>query len=151
MVDVTSALLGVSIILFVGFFAEFMFKKLDVPDILILIILGFIIGPFGLRYISPDQVKPLAPIFTTFALLFLLFDGAFSTSLNSLTKGAIKSTKITFFNFFLSVIVISIIAALFGIELKIALLLGFILGGISSAFVIPIIQQLKVKGATILY
>jgi NhaP-type Na+/H+ or K+/H+ antiporter len=147
-VEVTSALLGVSIILFVGFLAEFLFKKLDVPDILILIILGFIIGPFGLKYVTPSQLSTLAPIFTTFALLFLLFDGAFSMSLQSLTKGAVKSTKITIFNFTLSAIVVSVIAALFGIDLKIALLLGFILGGISSAFVIPIIQQLKIKGAT---
>lgn len=148
MIDATNVLFLISIILGVGFFAEFLFKKTYIPDILILIILGFIIGPYGLKYVAPSQVIDLAPIFTTFALLFLLFEGAFSIDLKSLISGAIKSTKITLFNFVLSALIVAIIAALFGIEIKIAILLGFILGGISSAFVIPVIQQLKVKGET---
>jgi NhaP-type Na+/H+ or K+/H+ antiporter len=148
MVDTTNVLLAISIILFVGFFAEFIFKKTNIPDILILIILGFIIGPYGMKYVSPADVITLAPIFTTFALLFLLFDGAFSIDIQSLARGTIKGVQITLFNFILSIIIITIISVLFGIKIQIAILLGFILGGISSAFVIPVIRQLKVKGPT---
>jgi NhaP-type Na+/H+ or K+/H+ antiporter len=148
MVEVMNALLVISVILFVGFFAEFLFKQTNIPDILILILLGFLMGPFGFNYVSPEQVSSLAPIFTTFALLFLLFEGAFTIDLRSFAKGALKSTKITLFNFVLSSFVVFLIAVLFGMELPVALLLGCILGGISSAFVIPIIQQLKLKGQT---
>lgn len=52
MVDVTYALLAVSLILFFGFLAEFIFKRFNIPDILFLIILGFILGPFVLNYIT---------------------------------------------------------------------------------------------------
>ena len=45
MIDVTLILFGASLILFFGFFAGWVFKKISVPDVLFLIILGFVIGP----------------------------------------------------------------------------------------------------------
>jgi len=146
--DVVGILLGISIILFLGFFAEFFFKKFNVPDLLVLIIIGFIIGPYALGYIKPEQVINFAPLFTTFALLFLMYDGAFNISLESLAKGAVKSLQITLFNYFLSVIIIGGITLAFGYDWLTSLLLGFILGGVCSAFTIPILKQLKVEGDT---
>ncbi len=61
---ITLTLLSISLILFFGFFAEFVFRKFGLPDVLFLIILGFIIGPYGFDYISPGQLIEIAPIFT---------------------------------------------------------------------------------------
>jgi len=145
MVDVTYILLAVSLILFLGYFAEFMFKRFNVPDILFLIILGFIIGPV-LNYVTPYQLSSIAPFFTAFALLFLLYDGAFNIDLASFAKGLSVSMGITLFNFFASVIVIATTLVLFRFSLPTAILTGFMLSGISSAFVIPILKQMNVKG-----
>ncbi|MFT4304924.1 MAG: cation:proton antiporter [Candidatus Woesearchaeota archaeon] len=146
MINVLFVLLGIGIILFLGFFAEFLFKKIHVPDIIFLLIIGFLIGPHVLNYVSPLDVAEMAPIFTTFALIFLLFDGAFNISLSSFAKGALKSVQITLLNFLLSALVISTILFLFNFDLLVSIMGGFILGGISSAFVIPLIKQMKVKG-----
>ena len=146
--DVVGILLGVSIILFLGFFAEFLFKKFNVPDLLVLIIIGFIIGPYVLGYVTPDRIASFAPLFTTFAILFLMYDGAFNISLESLARGAVKSLQIMLFNYFLSVIIISGITLIFGFDLLTSLLIGFVLGGACSAFIIPILKQLKVEGET---
>ena len=146
MVNVMLVLLGIGVILFLGFFAEFLFKKIHIPDIIFLLLIGFLIGPHALNYLSPLDVAEIAPIFTTFALIFLLFDGAFNISLSSFAKGALKSVQITLLNFLLSAIVITIILFLFRFELLVSILGGFILGGISSAFVIPLIKQMNVKG-----
>lgn len=146
MINVLFVLLGIGIILFLGFFAEFLFKKIHVPDIIFLLIIGFLIGPYVLNYVSPLDVAEMAPIFTTFALIFLLFDGAFNISLSSFAKGALKSVQITLLNFLLSALVISTILFLFNFDLLVSIMGGFILGGISSAFVIPLIKQMKVKG-----
>jgi cell volume regulation protein A len=146
--DVVGILLGISIILFIGFFAEFLFKKSGVPDLLVLMIVGFILGPFALGYISPEQISSFAPLFTTFALLFLMYDGAFNISLESLAKGAVKSLQITLINFLISVIVVAGIVLAFGYPWMTALMVGFILGGACSAFVMPILKQLKVEGET---
>ncbi|PIZ51564.1 hypothetical protein COY27_03250 [Candidatus Woesearchaeota archaeon CG_4_10_14_0_2_um_filter_33_13] len=149
MEGVTLTLLAVSLILFFGFFAGWVFKRFNVPDILFLIILGFVIGPFVLNYVSPEELIKIAPVFTTFTLIFLLFDGAFNISLSSLIREFSHSFILTIFNFIISSIVVAIVMLFLGIwiggfNFTLALLMGFILGGVSSAFAIPILQQVKI-------
>ncbi|MBI2656088.1 cation:proton antiporter [Candidatus Woesearchaeota archaeon] len=148
MVDVLATLLIGSAIIFFGFLAEFLFRKFHVPDVLLLIIFGFILGPYALKYIIPSSLQNIAPVFTAFALLFLLFDGAFNIDILSFFKGLGKGMLITIYNFFVSSLSAAVIALLFGFDLLHSLLLGFILGGISSAFVIPVIRNLKIKKET---
>jgi len=148
MPEVISVLLGASLILFFGFFAEFLFKKTRIPDILLLILLGFALGPFGLGYVTPEQIAGYAPVFTTFALLFLLYDGAFNIDLASFAKGLAATMGITWFNFLVSSTVIAFILYLFNFEPLMSILVGFTLGGISSAFVIPLLKQMNVQGET---
>jgi cell volume regulation protein A len=148
MVDVLYVLFGLGIILFLGYFAEFLFNKTHVPDVLILILIGFIIGPYVLKYVYPETLATFAPIFTTFTLLFLLFEGGLNLSIKSLVQGALKSMNLTLLNFFISAAIITIIMFITGFSILEGLLTGFILGGISSAFVIPIVRQLKIKETT---
>ena len=148
MVEILTIFVIISAIIFFGFFAEFLFSRLKIPDVLLLIIFGFILGPYVLNYINPDSLASTAPVFTSFALLFLLFDGAFNMDLVSFARGLGKGLLITVYNFFISSVFIALISMLFGFRLFHALLLGFILGGVSSAFVIPIINNLKIKKET---
>ena len=144
MVDVVLALLGISLILFFGFFAEFIFKKISVPDVLFLIILGFVLGPHALGWVDLSQFSTILPIFTTFTLLFLLFDGAFNINLSSLVKELSESSILTIFNFIISTIIVTIIMFTFGFPLLVSLFTGFLLGGVSSSFVIPVLNQMNV-------
>src|SRR3989339_50786 len=148
MMEVLLILLGIGIILFISFLAELFFKKTHVPDVLFLLLLGIIIGPGVLGYVNPNDLEIYAPLFTTVALLFLLYEGGFNIDLNSFVKGALKSLQVTIFNFFISSIVISEILYLFDFTLLQSLLTGFTLGGISSAFVIPLIKELRIKKTT---
>ncbi|SRR3989344_2941568 len=143
--DVVVILLAVSLILFFGFFAEFIFKKLSIPDVLFLIVLGFVLGPNVLGYISIEQFAGIAPIFTTFTLLFLLFDGAFNISLASLVREVSASFLLTTFNFIISSVVVFGVMLAAGFPLLVSALAGFMLGGISSSFVIPILKQMNVS------
>ncbi len=146
--DFLTASLMVSVIIFFGFFAEFLFYKFKIPDVLLLIIFGFLLGPYVFRYIAPNSLEFIAPFFTTFALLFLLFDGAFNMDLVSFFKGLGKGLFVTIYNFVLSSLAITIILILFRFDWVYALLVGFILGGISSAFVIPVIKKLNITKET---
>jgi len=143
MVEVILVLLGISLILFFGFFAEFIFKKFSIPDVLFLIILGFVLGPHALGWVDLSQISALIPIFTTFTLLFLLFDGAFNISLSSLIREFSHSFGLTLFNFLISSILVMIIMLIAGHSPLPALLTGFLLGGVSSSFVIPVLKQLN--------
>jgi len=148
MADVIFVLLGISFILFFGYFAEYLFKKTKIPDILFLILLGFFIGSNGLNIVNIDTIKDYIPIFTTFTLLFLIYEGALSIDLVSIVKSFLSSTKITLFNFIISSAIVTVAMIIFKFDILTSLLFGFTLGGISSAFVIPTLKHLKITKET---
>lgn len=113
-----------------------------------LIAVGFIIGPNILNLINPKTLGQLAPLFTTFTLLFLMFDGALSIDLRSFTEGIGSGISIGASNFFISTIVIGTIFYFLVHDVVLALMLGFSLGGVSSAFVIPMLKQITVNKKT---
>ena len=143
--QVNHILFLISLIVFVGYLAEWVFRKINVPDTLLLIAVGFIIGPNILNIIKPSSLGTIAPLFTTFTLMFLMFDGSLSIELRSFAEGIGSGISIGFSNFFASALVITAIFYFIGNDLMISLMLGFALGGVSSAFIIPIIKQLKVE------
>jgi potassium/hydrogen antiporter len=140
-------LLGVALIIFFGVVAEFIFRKIGVPDILLLVILGFALGPNALNIVNPSAFATVAPIFTTFALMYLMFEGSLSIELGSFTRGLVSGTSISFYNFIISVSAVAAVLNLgFGFDLLQAIMVGCIFGGISSAFVIPVLKQILPKG-----
>jgi cell volume regulation protein A len=146
--QINTILFLISLIILLGYLAEWVFKKINIPDTLLLIAVGFIIGPNILGYIKPEQLGHLAPLFTTFTLLFLMFDGALSIDLHSFTEGIGSGISIGASNFFLSTIVIGGIFFFLGHDIVVALMLGFSLGGVSSAFIIPMLKQITVNKKT---
>jgi potassium/hydrogen antiporter len=145
MPEVISLLLGISLIIFFGAFAEFIFKRFSIPDVLFLIVLGFLLGPNVLGYVTGTGIQSFAPLFTTFTLLFLLFDGAFNIHLSSLLREFSSSLTLTLFNFLISSAIVFLIMLISGQTMLLSLFTGFLLGGVSSSFVIPILNQVKVK------
>lgn len=142
--EVNYILFLVSLIVFLGYLAEWVFRKINVPDTLLLISVGFIIGPNVLNYIDPKALGAIAPLFTTFTLLFLMFDGSLYIDLRSFAEGIGSGISIGSSNFFVSSAVIAGIFYFLVHDPLLALMLGFSLGGVSSAFIIPIIKQIKV-------
>ncbi len=143
--DTNSTLFLISLIVFLGYLAEWLFKKTNLPDMLLLIAVGFILGPSVANYIDPGKLGQIAPLFTTFTLLFLMFDGALAIDIRSLAESIGSGISIGFSNFFASALVIGGIFyfLLPGNDIVLALMMGFSLGGISSAFVIPMLKQIN--------
>ena len=150
--NVNTALLAFSLIAIFGFLSEALFRRTNIPDVLFLIILGFIIGPNGFGYTSPDDLASVAPVCTTFTLLILIFDGAFNINLSSLIREFSSSLILTIYNFVISTIVVGGIFYyihqyhLDGTTMMAAMVIGFSLAGVSSSFVIPILSQIRVGG-----
>ncbi|MCP4217473.1 MAG: hypothetical protein GY765_22725, partial [bacterium] len=138
----------ISLIVFLGYLAEWVFKKSNVPDTLLLIVVGFVIGPSCLGYIDPAALGTIAPLFTTFTLLFLMFDGALYIELRALAAGIGPGISLGFVNFIVSSLAIAGVFYFLLSDLIIALMLGFSLGGVSSAFIIPMLKQITVDKKT---
>ncbi len=136
--------LAIGAIIILGFLSNLIFSKTNVPDVFWLIAIGIFIGPV-MNIVSPDAFGNAAMIFTYFALLFILFEGGLHIRIKDLMRSMYGATTITLVNFVLSVIVITFIARFFGWSLVNSLLLGTILGGTSSAVVVPIVKKLQMS------
>ena len=141
--EVEFILLLVSSIIIFGYIGELVFKKAGIPDSLFLIALGFVIGPAGLGIIKPDSLSILAPLFITVTLVFLLFDGALAIDLKSFAEGIGPGITIAAFNFLISALVVSSILFVLKFEILEAAMVGFCLGGVSSAFTIPVLKKIE--------
>ncbi len=141
--DVSFILLLFSLIIILGYIAELIFERFNISDTLLLIILGFLIGPNVLDYIRPESLGMLAPFFTTFTLLFLMFEGSLKLDLKSFFRGFSSGVLIAIFFFFLSSTGVTILFSLYGFDFTISLMIGFALGGVSTSFVIPVLNQLN--------
>ena len=83
---------GLAVVIIVGFLAGLVFRATRIPDILILMGLGVALGPYGFQVITPEQLEPLLPTFTTLALVMILFSGGLGMPLGTVLRGAPVST-----------------------------------------------------------
>jgi len=141
--DVNFVLLLFSLIIILGYVAELVFDRFNVSDTLLLILLGFIIGPNVLNYIRPESLGMLAPFFTTFTLLFLMFEGSLKLDLKSFFRGFSSGVLIAIFFFVLSSAGVTFLFSFSGFDFTLSLMIGFALGGVSTSFVLPVLNQLN--------
>jgi len=142
------ALVAIGLLVFMAHLFSSLFNRKMVPDVLLLMVIGLIIGPI-LNIVSPSDFGFFGPVFTSITLVIILFEGGTTLSL-SMLKSSWKSTlNLTLVGFFGVMITISAISFLFfGFSLLGAITLGAILGGPSSAVVIPLVKQLAVGEKT---
>lgn len=137
------------VILFVGFLGELIFQKTNIPDVIWLMIIGAFLGAF-FNFANEPIFNQIAPIFTTFALIYILFEGAINIDITKLVKGVVDGTSLSVLSFIISLIVVPVVMMIFGWGLLEGILLGAIIGGASSAVIIPIAKNINVKPQTVL-
>jgi NhaP-type Na+/H+ or K+/H+ antiporter len=126
-----------------GILGDYVFRRTNIPDVFWLIVFGII-----LALLFPEDIRSIdyiAPLFTTFALIFILFEGALNLNLNKLFKGMIKSSVLSIVNFVGTVLIVAVLFYAAHLGFLNGLLLGSIIGGTSSAVVVPLVQRLKIS------
>jgi cell volume regulation protein A len=157
--DVEFLFAGIGAIILIGFMGALLFERTKVPDILILIFIGLFLGPilgtytdFGLLQDLQFEgaLTQIAPYFAALALVIILFDGGLNLNLDKTMKKlgpAILHTGIAFMGTMF--VTAAICYYLLGIyNIFIGLLLGCVIGGVSSAVVIPIMAGVSAKEDT---
>ncbi len=134
-------------ILFIGVLGEVIFRKTNIPDVIWLLVIGIIIGPV-LNWTSYLALKDVAPFFTTFALIFLLFEAGINIDIHEFFRSASRGMRLSISSFILSAAVTFGICMALGKGFIISLLAGTILAGVSSAVVLPIINNMEISKKT---
>jgi NhaP-type Na+/H+ or K+/H+ antiporter len=130
-----------------GYLGEWIFEKTNIPDVLWLMLLGLIINYF-FGTAKSQIFSEIAPLFTVFALLFILFEGVLNIDLKKLISGIIEGTSLSFLNFIFSMFAVAAVLMIFGWNFWEGMLLGAMLGDASQAIIIPLIKKIKMKQET---
>ena len=144
----TYAILFIGSVLFLGQMFSFLFEKTRLPDVLPLMVLGMIIGP-GLHVVTPDMFGSAGEIFTTLALIVVLFKSGIDFKVSSLRGAVGQGLLLTTVCFVLAGLVVSFAAHwTLGLPLMAAFIIGSIVADNSAAIIVPMIAKLKIADNT---
>ena len=136
-------LIGLTI--FAGFFAQLLFERTKISDILILILLGILIGPV-FQLVDYKLLASAAPLVGTIALITILFAGGMSLNIFKAIGELFNATLFTLFTFFLTALVSALLLKfILGWSFLEGMMLGVIIGGTSSDIVISIVSRLSIS------
>ncbi|MBS1853975.1 MAG: cation:proton antiporter [Acidobacteria bacterium] len=119
-----------------------LFARTRVPDVLLLIVIGLVLGPVT-HLVSPDQLGSVGPVFTTVTLVLILFESGIGLQIETLRKALRGTLILATLNFFATGLVVAAAAwKMTELGPMRSLMLGAVLGGTSPAVVIPMAAQL---------
>ena len=139
--------IGLAGLFFIGHFLQWFFVKTKIPDILILIVAGFVIGPAGLNIVTHEHVGQTGLVLATVTLIIILYEGGLNLNASSLIKSSLPALLLSLLSFFLIAGLTTAVLAPF-FPFPAALLTGLGIGSTSSAVVFPMIKPLKLKEET---
>jgi len=154
--ETINAFLAIASVIFIGFFGSLIFNKYRIPDVLLLVFLGMLLGPdllgTRLNLVTESRLEDIdqfRDLFLSVALVVILFDGGLSLDLRSVIDSMRLSTLMTVLTFVLEMSVIALVTHfVLGLHILLSLTLGAILGGTSGAIVIPIANKLRIQPRT---
>lgn len=128
---------SLAIILLLGLPANRFFEKMRMPGLLGMLILGIIIGPYGLNWIRPEMIN-ISSDLRKIALIIILLRAGFGINKNDLKKVGTSAIKMSFIpgvieGFFIAFASIKI----FDFSFIEGGILGFVLAAVSPAVVVP--------------
>jgi cell volume regulation protein A len=148
----STTILIIGLMLFFAHFLSLQFGKTNIPDVLVLMLVGIVIGPvFGV--VSPEDFGKIGSLIATIALVVILFEGGTSLNLDVLGRSLGTTGLLAVVSFVLTTAIVASIGVLtLGLGLLPAILLGVTLGNTSSSVVIPMVSSLRLseKPATVL-
>jgi potassium/hydrogen antiporter len=139
-------LLSVGIILAVGSFCAFLAQKIKVPDIVIFLLAGILLGPEMTHVLDIKAGSVLNQTILIFGSCYILFDGGASLRLKVLKEVWITIVVIATIGVVITGGITAVAAYYaFGVPVIVALLLGATLASTDPATLVPIFKQVKIK------
>ena len=139
------AFLVAAVIIILGFLGEEFFKRTSIPDPLLLLLLGVLMGPI-FQFFAQDELLAITPYFSALALIIILFDGGLNMKIRGAVKNSPRALIMALMGWTLNVLITAALCKVFlGWRLLNGLLLGSIVGGGSSLIVIALTRKLGVN------
>lgn len=119
---------------------------LKIPDVILYLIAGIIIGPAVLNIISVQSFPVENNLILTFGSAFILFEGGKEINLKVLNKVKVSVGMLSTVGVIVSAVVVGLISGkVFGLPMVTALLLGSVVASTDPAALIPVFKQVTIK------
>ncbi len=141
-------ILSVALLFFLGHALSWFFVKTKIPDLLILVIMGYLAGPV-LGLVDASDFGKIGGVVATITLVVILYEGGLHLSSRQLASSSLPALTLTL----MASGAIILVGLFVGLALAfqnwtIALLLGLAISSTSSAIVIPMVKPLTIQDNT---
>ncbi|MFA9375225.1 MAG: cation:proton antiporter [Lachnotalea sp.] len=134
-----------AIILFVGIVSSKLSKWLRLPDIVLYLIAGVIIGPTVLNIATIETYSSVNQFILTFGAAFILYDGGREIKLKVLREIKLTVLLLVTLGVILSMVIVGFFAAfIFKLPLIYGLLIGAVIASTDPAVLVPIFQNINI-------
>ena len=141
-------IISLSLLFFLGHALSWFFVKTKIPDLLILIIIGVILGPTVLNVIHPaEDLGQAGSVLSVVTLIIILYEGGLHLSFKDLMESSLMAFSLSLLSF-LTIAVLATVALWPVLSLWPAILIGVGIGSTSSAIVIPMVKPLSIHQQT---
>ena len=144
-IDPFSILILFSLTIVVGYVGSYIFSKTRIPDVILLLFFGMIVGPL-FHLVDTAIFLTISPFLAALAILIILFDAGLNMDFYQMVHSFSRSMFLAVLEILLGIVVVAFVSMqLFGFDLLRGMLLGTILGGTSSTIVIVVVSRLKMN------
>ncbi len=136
----------VAIILAAGLAARLLASALRLPEMLVLLAAGAIVGPSVLGWIDVPLDADGTQVLLTLGVSFILFHGGLKLSLRVLAKSAVGLGLLVVPGVVLTAAITgSVAAAAFGVDPLVGLLVGAVLAPTDPAILVPLFDRMRIR------
>ncbi|MCY4512622.1 MAG: cation:proton antiporter, partial [Bdellovibrionales bacterium] len=140
-------IISLACLFFIGHVLQWFFVKTKIPDLLLLIIAGFIAGPSVLSIAQQQDLGKVGPVLATITLIIILYEGGLNLRATDFLKSSVPALILSLLSFGLIVGATTTVLNMF-FSFSTALLVGVGIGSTSSAIVFPLIKPLDIQDNT---
>jgi cell volume regulation protein A len=145
--EFSPVLVFVGLLIFLSHLFVSLFERTKVPDVLYLILIGVVIGPV-LHIVSPLDFGRVGHVFTTIALVVILFEGGLELSLDHLRVSIRSTLLITVISYAIAFgIVVALAIWLMELPPLLSVFVAAVVAAPAPAVVIPLVRQFSLTSS----
>ncbi len=139
-------LLAFGIILAIGTFSGLLARLLKIPDVVIFLLIGLLLGPEALGWVDIKAGSATNQLIMIFGSSYILFDGGATIKLKVLKEVWITVVVIATIGLLITAVITSVAAYyILGVPFIVALLLGAVVASTDPATLVPVFKQIRIK------
>jgi cell volume regulation protein A len=145
-VEVEHVLRDFGLILGAGLLAQLVATVLRIPEMIVLVAVGALIGPSVLGIVENPLNGVGAQLIFTLGVAMILFHGGVGISLRVISRTAIGLTLLVLPGIVITALIVAVvISPIFGVSLLVAFMIGAVLSATDPAIVIPLFERLGLR------